>query len=161
MKLCNIELRLISMQQKTSYTDRVQIIFRVAISVTLFSAVADRLGYWGDQSTWGNWANFEAYTGQLLFFLPHSMVAVAGVIATIFEKAFVILLHIGHKRRLVAILTGSLLVLFGASMVLALGLKPTLDYSVWVGASACYLLAGIPYYKFSIDQLNNKKWKKD
>lgn len=161
MKLCNIELRLISMQQKTSYTDRVQLIFRIAISLTLFSAVADRLGYWGDQSTWGNWANFEAYTGQLLFFLPQSLVAAAAVVATILEIVFGILLLIGYKTRLVAILTGSLLVLFGASMVLALGLKPTLDYSVWVGASACYLLAGVPYYKFSIDQLNNKKWKKE
>lgn len=149
------------MQQKNAYIHWVQLIFRVAISVTLFSAVADRFGYWGDQSTWGNWANFEAYTGQLLFFLPHSMVAVAAVIATILEIAFGILLLIGYKTKLVAILTGSLLVLFGASMVLALGLKPTLDYSVWVGASACYLLAGIPYYKFSIDQLNNKKWKKE
>ncbi len=149
------------MQQKTSYTNRAQLIFRVAISLTLFSAVADRLGYWGSQSTWGNWANFEAYTGQLLFFLPHSLVAVAAIIATILEIVFGILLLIGYKTRLVAILTGSLLSIFGLSMVLALGLKPTLDYSVWVGASACYLLAGIPYYQFSIDQLNNKKWKKD
>ncbi len=149
------------MQQKIFYTDWAQLIFRIAISITLFSAVADRLGYWGNQSTWGNWANFEAYTGQLLFFLPHSLVAVAAIIATILEVAFGILLLIGYKTRLVAILTGSLLSIFGLTMVLALGLKPTLDYSVWVGASACYLLAGIQHYAFSIDQLNNKSWKKD
>ncbi|MGE9311623.1 hypothetical protein ACLOAU_08255 [Niabella sp. CJ426] len=149
------------MQQKTSYTNRVQLIFRIAISLTLFSAVADRFGYWGDQSTWGNWANFKAYTGQLLFFLPQSLVAAAAVVATILEIVFGALLLIGYKTRPIAFLSGSLLVLFGTSMVMALGVKPTLDYSVWVGAAGCFLLAGIPHYSFSIDQLNNKKWKKD
>lgn len=148
------------MLQKTSYTNGAQLILRIAISLTLFSAVADRFGYWGAQSAWGNWANFEAYTGQLLFFLPHALVAAAAVVATILEIAFGILLLIGYKTRPVAFLTGSLLVLFGTSMVLALGIKSTFDYSVWVGASACYLLAGIHHYKFSIDQLNNNKWKK-
>ncbi|MGN7784482.1 DoxX family membrane protein [Niabella sp. 22666] len=149
------------MLQKTSYTNWAQLIFRIAISLTLFSAVADRFGYWGAQSAWGNWANFEAYTGQLLFFLPHALVAAAAVVATILEIAFGVLLLIGYKTRPVAILTGCLLLLFATSMVMALGLKPTLDYSVWVGAAGCFLLAGIPHYSFSIDQLNNKQWKKD
>lgn len=149
------------MQRKNTYTDWVQLIFRIAISTTLFSAVADRFGYWDSRSVWGNWTNFEAYTAQLLFFLPRSLANIAAIAATALEIAFGILLLIGYKTQPVAFLTGTLLALFGLSMTFALGVKPPLDYSVWAGASGCYLLAGLNHYKFSIDYLKNRKWKKD
>ena len=45
-----------------------QLFLRLAISVTMLSAVADRLGFWGKNSVWGNWENFEKYTRKLTFF---------------------------------------------------------------------------------------------
>ncbi|MFP7657801.1 hypothetical protein [Chryseobacterium proteolyticum] len=45
-----------------------QLFLRVAIAVTMLSAVADRFGFWGKNSAWGNWENFEKYTRKLTFF---------------------------------------------------------------------------------------------
>lgn len=39
-----------------------QLFLRIAISVTMLSAVADRFGLWGDNSSWG--------TGKILKFTP-------------------------------------------------------------------------------------------
>lgn len=41
-----------------------QLFLRLAISFTILSAVADRFGFWGDNSSWGNWGNFVIYTKQ-------------------------------------------------------------------------------------------------
>lgn len=50
-----------------------QLFLRLAISVTMLSAVADRFGFWDENSAWGNWGSFTKYTGQLTFFLPESV----------------------------------------------------------------------------------------
>lgn len=114
---------------------------RLALTVTLLSAVADRFGLWGTKSAWGNWHNFQVYTRQLTFFLPQSISMVCGYAATFLEIIFALLLLIGFKTRYVASFTGLLLLLFALAMSISLGIKSTLDYSVWVGSAASFLLA--------------------
>jgi putative oxidoreductase len=113
-----------------------QLFLRIAISVTMLSAVADRFGFWGKDSAWGNWENFEIYTRKLTFFLPDGLSVFSAYTATFFEILF--------------------LLVFALSMTMALGVKAPLDYSVWVGSAGAFLLAVQPKYFFSIDHLTNK-----
>lgn len=128
-----------------------QLFLRIALAATLLSAVADRFGYWGTQSVWGNWENFITYTRVLTFYLPDALTALAATLATILEITFAVLLLFGYQTRLTAKLTGALLLLFALSMTFSQGLKSTLDYSVWIGSAACFLLASCEKYWYSLD----------
>lgn len=118
-----------------------RIFLRLAIAVTMLSAVADRFGLWGAQSGWGNWQNFEKYTAQVTSFLPAVLSKFSAYAATFFELAFSIMLILGFRTKLAAIGTGVLLLIFALSMSISLGIKAPLDYSVWVGSAGAFLLA--------------------
>lgn len=133
-----------------------QLFLRLAISVTMLSAVADRFGFWGDNSAWGNWENFEKYTRQLTFFLPETLSTFSAYTATFLEILFPLMLILGFKTRIAAYGTGILLLVFALSMTIALGIKAPLDYSVWVGSAAAFLLATQKEFYFSIDTLTKK-----
>ncbi|MGN7758012.1 DoxX family membrane protein [Chryseobacterium sp. 22532] len=133
-----------------------QLFLRLALAVTMLSAVADRFGFWGANSAWGNWANFETYTRKLTFFLPESLSIVSAYAATFFEIIFPLMLLVGWKIRIAAYGAGFLLLVFALSMTIALGVKAPLDYSVWVGSTGAFLLAVQPKYFFSIDHLTHK-----
>ena len=130
-----------------------QLFLRVTLSITMLSAVADRFGFWGTASVWGNWDNFVQYTQQLLPFLPHGITAFSAGMATFLEILFPLMLLVGFKTRIAAVGTGFLLLSFALSMSFALGIKAPLDYSVWVGCSAAFLLVVQKEYPFSIDSL--------
>ena len=135
-----------------------QLFLRIAIASTMLSAVADRFGFWGENSVWGNFENFEKYTRQLTFFLPESLSKFSAYTATFLEILLPILLILGFKSKIAASATGILLLIFALSMCISLGIKAPLDYSVWVGSAAAFLLANQQKYEFSIDQLiKNKK----
>ncbi|KUY29978.1 DoxX family membrane protein [Elizabethkingia ursingii] len=134
-----------------------QLFLRIAISVTMLSAVADRFGFWGDSSTWGNWGNFEIYTRKLTFFLPETLSTVSAYIATSLEILFPVMLFVGYKTKIAAYGSGILLFIFALSMTLALGAKAPLDYSVWVGSTGAFLLAVQQEYQYSIDYMIRKK----
>lgn len=133
-----------------------QLFLRIALSVTMLSAVADRFGLWGKNSAWGNWENFENYTKQLTFFLPESLSVFSAYTATFFEILFPLMLIFGFKTKIAAFGTGFLLLIFALSMTIALGIKAPLDYSVWVGCGASFLLASQEKYSFTIDYLTKK-----
>jgi len=128
-----------------------QLFLRLAISVTMLSAVADRFGFWGKNSAWGNWGNFEKYTKQLTFFLPESLGTVSAYLATFLEILIPLMLILGFKTKIAAFGAGCLLLIFALSMTLALGVKAPLDYSVWVGSAGAFLLASQENYSFSLD----------
>ncbi|MGD1320081.1 DoxX family protein [Chryseobacterium sp. 2R14A] len=140
-------------QEKIQYP---QLFLRLAISATMLSAVADRFGFWGENSAWGNWDNFEKYTKQLTFFLPESLGVFSAYMATFFEILFPLMLILGFKTRLAAYGTGFLLLTFALSMTIALGVKAPLDYSVWIGSAAAFLLASQQNYNYSLDTLTKK-----
>lgn len=64
-----------------------QLFLRLAIAVTMLSAVADRFGFWGKNSAWGNWENFEIYTRKLTFFFRKGSVYFP-LIPLLFSKYF-------------------------------------------------------------------------
>ncbi|WP_164464011.1 DoxX family protein [Chryseobacterium sp. G0186] len=134
-----------------------QLFLRLALSVTMLSAVADRLGFWSkENSSWGNMTSFEEYTRKLTFFLPEALSTFSAYAATFLEILFPLMLIVGFKTRIAAYGSSILLLVFAVSMVMALGPKAPFDYSVWVGSAAALLLAVQPQYSFSIDQLTKK-----
>ncbi|MDV2446108.1 DoxX family protein [Elizabethkingia anophelis] len=134
-----------------------QLFLRIAISVTMLSAVADRFGLWGDNSSWGNWKNFEVYTQKLTYFLPEILSIFSAYIATFLEILFPVMLILGYKTRIASYGSGILLLVFAVSMAVALGAKAPLDYSVWIGSAGAFLLAVQQEYSYSIDSMLQKK----
>lgn len=142
----------------------IQIFVRVAMATAFLSAVADRLGLWGPAGSpnvsWGDWDNFLLYSNQLNFYVSPQIGGLLAIVATVLEVVFALMLLIGFKTRITALLSGILLICFAVAMTLAFGIKSTFDYSVWVGAGACLLLASLDRYAYSLDNLLNAKRRK-
>jgi uncharacterized membrane protein YphA (DoxX/SURF4 family) len=118
---------------------------RIALAAAFASAVADRFGFWGPPGTpgvaWGSVAGFNAYVARLNWFLPPSCIGAVAWIATGSEISLAIALLVGWQLRWMSLASAVLLLLFGLTMTLALGLKPALDYSVFTAAAAAFLLS--------------------
>lgn len=124
------------------YQKWIKLFLRLSLSAGFLSAVADRFGFWAkEQSAWGNWDAFVAYTKELVPFLPDSLVLIAAILATAAEIIFPVFLIIGYKTELFAKLSGCLLLLFGLSMVFSIGVKAPLDYSVFTASAAAFALS--------------------
>lgn len=137
---------------------------RLALGIGLLSAVSDRFGFWGsfgnEGVAWGNWDNFVNYTSVLCFGVSKAYANILGTIATIAEVVIGVLLIIGYKLNSVAKLSGLLLLTFGLMMSINTNVKYALDYSVFVGCFASFLLSYQSNFKWSIDEylsLKNKK----
>jgi uncharacterized membrane protein YphA (DoxX/SURF4 family) len=141
-------------------TTAFQIFLRIAISISFLSAVADRLGMWGDPGThgvaWGNWKNFVAYSQAVNSFVGSQANHALAMIATILETLLAVLLLTGFKIRLAAIASGILLLCFALAMTYSFGIKQGLDYSVWTAAAASFVLSTFNSYRYSIDYLTLK-----
>src|SRR5690606_9000989 len=137
-----------------------QLFTRLAVASAFLSAVADRIGVWGEPdskyASWGNWENFLAYSNQLNFFAPDLLKEPLAILATLLEVVFAVLLLIGYKTKITAKLSGLLLVLFAVTMTVAFGIKSTFTYSVWIGAGACFLLGNTETYYCSLDNYLKK-----
>lgn len=116
----------------------VKLFLRLTLGITFLSPVLDRFGIWG--ASWGNWKNFVGYTQELLPWLSADLVQVAAIVATVAEVLFGIFLLIGLKVRLVANLSGLLLLLFALAMTFSLGIKAPLNYSVFSASAAAFAL---------------------
>lgn len=130
------------------------LLLRYGLGITMLSAVADRFGLWdGEVSSWGNWDAFLDYTAAVNSFAPESLIPFLAIVATAFEVILAILLMIGYKTRWAAMGTAVLTFAFALAMGYSFGIKSPLDYSVFVDCTAALLLASIPNYKWSIDEL--------
>ena len=133
------------------------VVLRCGLGLGFLSAVADRLGLWGafgqPNVSWGNFSRFLEYTHTLNWYLPAGMIPALGVIATGAESLFGLLLLVGWYTRVTALLSGLLLIVFGVSMALGLGVKAPLDYAVFTGAGGAFLLATCERFPFSVDEL--------
>src|SRR6516164_10465561 len=116
------------MSDRTRSTTVAAVFLRLALAAGFLSAVADRFGLWGPAGTpgvsWGGFAPFLAYTGQLLWFLPASLVPAAGWAATALEVAVAVGLVAGFRPRAVALASGVLMSVFAVTMTVALGPEP-------------------------------------
>ncbi|WP_164465444.1 DoxX family protein [Chryseobacterium bernardetii] len=134
-----------------------QLFLRLALAVTMLSAVADRFGWWSpENSSWGNMKSFEEYTRSLTSVFPEALSAFSAYAATFLEIVFPLMLIAGFKTRISAYGSSVLLLIFAVSMTIASGPKAPLNYSVWVASAGALLLALQQRYSFSIDQLTKK-----
>jgi uncharacterized membrane protein YphA (DoxX/SURF4 family) len=119
--------------------------------------VADRFGLWGAYGqpnvSWGDYARFVAYTAKLNWFLPAAVIRAVALISTVAETIFGLLLILGWKTRITALLSGVLLILFALAMTIALGVKAPLNLSVFSAAAGALLLSTCASYPFSMDEL--------
>ena len=129
---------------------------RLALGISFLSAVADRFGLWGAYGrpnvAWGNFARFVDYTAKLNWFLPAAMIPALAMIVTAAETLFGLLLVLGWKTRITALLSGLLLTAFALTMTMALGVKAPLDLSVFSAAGGALLLGAYAQFPFSVDE---------
>jgi uncharacterized membrane protein YphA (DoxX/SURF4 family) len=132
------------------------VFLRLALGITFLSAVTDRFGLWGVYGqadvSWGNYGRFVDYTGKLNWFLPAAMIPALAIVATAAETLFGLLLVIGWKTRITALLSGFLLTAFALTMTMALGVKAPLNLSVFSAAGGALLLGVSPNFPFSLDE---------
>ncbi|HKO81087.1 MAG TPA: TQO small subunit DoxD [Chitinophagaceae bacterium] len=90
-------------------------------------------------------------------FLPYSLVTVFAVIATVVEILAGLLLLVGKWTKVAAIGSGVLAFLYAVSMAISFGIVSPLSYSVFTVSAASFLLACLPSYKWSFDNLLKNK----
>lgn len=115
----------------------IKLFLRIALALGFLSAVADRLGLWGQEvSVWGNWQNFQTYTQSLVPYMPEVFIPFIAIIITLMEVVLALLLIIGFRIKITALVSGYLLLVFAVSMTLFYGIKGTFDYAVFTAAAA-------------------------
>lgn len=133
------------------------LLLRLALGIAFLSAVADRLGFWGNPESaltaWGNWDNFLGYTSTLTFGASGILLQILAVLATVLEAVLGILLILGYKTKQSALLSGFLLLTFGLCMTLSTHFKYAIDYSVFTAAFAAFLLSVQGKIKWSLDNV--------
>jgi uncharacterized membrane protein YphA (DoxX/SURF4 family) len=133
------------------------VVLRLALGLSFLSAVADRFGLWGAYGqpnvAWGSYARFVAYTAKLNWYLPTALIPSLAILATVAETLFGLLLLLGWKTRITALLSGVLLTAFALTMTIALGVKAPLNLSVFSAAGGAFLLATCAEFPFSVDSL--------
>lgn len=136
------------------FTDISTLFLRFALASAFLSAVAARFNLWGKWASFSEaWNSFINYTGEVNSFLPKSFIPTIAILATILETGLAILLLLGFKTSYAALCAGILLILFALAMTYSYGIKEPLDYSVFAASAGAFLLATVPFYKWSIDQL--------
>lgn len=142
--------------QRTGLATFGSVFVRLALGFSFLSAVADRFGLWGIHGkrnvAWGNFDRFVEYTGRLNWFVPAAMILPLAIVGTAAETLFGLLLVLGWKTRVTALLSGALLMAFAVTMATALGLKAPLDSSVFSAAGGALLLATCANFPFSLDE---------
>jgi uncharacterized membrane protein YphA (DoxX/SURF4 family) len=135
-------------------TDISTLFLRLALASGFLSAVAARINLWGKRVSFSEaWNSFLNYTAEVNSFMPKNTISTLAVLATILEVGFAILLLLGFKTRYASFGAGTLLLSFALAMAYSSGIKEPLDYSVFAASAGAFLLATMPYYKWSIDQL--------
>jgi putative oxidoreductase len=127
------------------------VLLRLALAAGFLSAVASRLNFIYRNTS--GWTGFLDYTARVNSFLPKTMIPLVAVTATVLETALAILLLSGYHTRIAAFSAGGLTLLFAIAMAVSYGIKEPLDYSVFAFSAGAFLLATLPFYKWSIDQL--------
>ena len=133
------------------------VFLRLALGISFLSAVADRFGLWGAYGkpnvSWGNYARFVGYAAKLNSFFPAQVIPVLAMISTAAEIVFGILLILGWRTRVTALLSAILLIAFAVAMTISLGVEAPLSFSVYSAAGGALLLATCTEFPLSLDSL--------
>ena len=136
-----------------NYQNIATLLLRFGLSFGFLSAVASRLSLLGAKSS--GWKSFIDYTAQVNSFAPKSIIPSMAIASTILETVLAVMLLVGFKTNYAALGAAILTLLFAIAMSYSFGIKEPLDYSVFAFSAGAFLLATMPYYKWSIDQLLN------
>jgi uncharacterized membrane protein YphA (DoxX/SURF4 family) len=124
---------------------------RLALGAAFLYAVADRFGWLGGPGShnvsWGTFARFTSFVGQLNWFVPSSLIAPLAWIETGIETFLGIALILGLWLRPIAIASALLLLAFATTMSIALGAGAPLSSSVFTAAAGAYALAAVARVK--------------
>lgn len=116
---------------------------RIALASAFISAVADRLGLWGEMGqpgvSWGSMQGFYLHVAKLAPWAPGMAVPWLAWFVDILEAVLGIFLLAGVQLRRTAWVSGVLLLLFAVSMMAFQSLKLALNFSV-LTCSACAFL---------------------
>ena len=122
-------------------------LLRIALGTGFLSAMADRFGLWGPPGSpgvaWGDLTQFNAYVAKLNWFIPAGLIPVVGWASTVAETGLALGLLIGWNLRWVSLASALLLLSFAATMMVALGPKAPLDFSVFTAAAAAFLVFAV------------------
>ncbi len=135
------------------------LLLRLALAATYVSAYSSRVNLFGNHPD--GWEKFLTYAAQVNSWAPDSIKVFLAVSATFFEIAISILLLVGFKTRIVALLSGLLTLSFAMAMTYSYGVKEPLDYGVFVNFTAAFLLATMPVNIYSLDQLFKSNPRED
>lgn len=143
---------------ETNLSHKVIVLYlRMALGAGFLSAVADRFGWWGSPGaalvSWGNFRNFLSYTARLNPWVPSAWIPAVGWVATLCEIVFGAALILGYRTRITAFLSGLLTLVFALGMVIGLGVKAPLIYSVFAVSAGSFLLATVRTPAWSLDAL--------
>jgi len=137
---------------------------RLALGISFLAAVTDRFGLWGPPGTsnvaWGNFDNFLAYAAKLNPYLPTTWIPAVGWIVTLAEIACGLALIFGFQTRRVAVVSGLMLLAFALGMIIGLGIKAPLNYSVFSASAGAFLLATGAHDPLSIDTWRERQARK-
>ena len=137
------------------------VVLRIGLGLGFLSAVADRFGLWGafgqPNVEWGGFSRFLEYTHILNWFWPAGMIPALGIIATVAETLFGLLVLVGWRTRVAARLSGLLLIVFATAMTTSLGVKSVLNFAVLTGIGGAFLLANCERFPFSLDELLSRR----
>jgi thiosulfate dehydrogenase [quinone] large subunit len=128
---------------------------RLALGAVFLASVTDRFGLWGPHGTanvaWGDLQRFTEYTMKLNPWAPRAIVPAIVWIVTIAEIVLGLSLFLGFRIRLVAFVSGVLLLLFALGMTIGTGLKSALNASVVSASAGAFLLATAGCHARSLD----------
>ncbi|XHR97287.1 hypothetical protein ACFJIV_11905 [Mucilaginibacter sp. UC70_90] len=114
----------------------------------------DRLGLLGSPGSgtaWGDWKHFVDYTNTLIPFANRAIANIMGIVATIAESVFGILLIVGYRIKETALGASILTLSFGICMAIFVNITAPISYPVFVFTGAALVLSGLDQYVWSID----------
>ena len=85
------------------------------------------------------------------------MIPALAIVSTAGETLFGILLVLGWKTRITALLSGVLLTTFALTMTMALGIKAPLDFSVYSAAGGALFLGVSADFPCSLDEFRRHR----
>lgn len=137
--------------------DLAQLLVRLALGAGFILPVLDRFGCLGGPGgkgvSWGNWAAFVRYAHSMMPFLSGFAASVMAGMATACEIVFGLCLIAGFRVRVAAAGAALLTLVFGVCMAVFLGIGAPFNYPVFVFTGAACVLATIPEYRWSVDEL--------
>ena len=138
------------------------VIARLLMAIEFLLSVGDRFGVFGPAGSpgvsWGNFANFVAYTEQVNAFLPAEFAPVLAVLATIAEIVLGTTLLVGLRTRLAALGASVLTLFYGIAMTISGMTAGQFHYSVFVLCAGMLALATVDTSALSVDALVRRLW---